>query len=117
MASSSDKSDKLEKPRLAKVIARATTDPINLGVGAGAAVLAVGLASWPLGVLGGLAYGAMVAYDSLNPSFWKKTFAGKAPPAVKLPPPEKISDPSTRAAVAQIHAARTELDRVIAETP
>jgi hypothetical protein len=106
-----------ETPRMGPVVARATTNPVNLGVAAGSAVLAVGLASWPLGLLGALAYGAMVTYDSLSPSFWKKVYAPKAPPAPKLPAPGDIHDPGTRSAVAQIIAARAELDRVVAETP
>jgi len=107
----------IERPRMGPVVARASTNPVNLGVAAGSAVLAVGLMSWPLGVLGALAYGAMVAYDSMNPSFWKKVHEVKALPAPKLPPPEQVRDASTRAAVAQIVAARAELGRVMAETP
>jgi hypothetical protein len=111
------KDPKLERPRMGPVVARASTSPVNLGVAAGSAVLAVGLASWPLAVLGGLAYGAMVAFDSLNPSFWKQVYAPKALPQPKLPAPANIADPGTRAAVAQMLASRAELDRVIAETP
>jgi hypothetical protein len=118
MAAPDDKN--IERPRMGPVIARATTSPVNLGVAAGSAVLAVGLASWPLAVLGGLAYGAMVAFDSINPAFWKKVYpSGGAArlPAPKLPAAAAIQDPGTRAAVTQILAARAELDRVIKDTP
>ena len=107
------------KPKMGKVVARASTNPINIGVGAAAATLAIGLGSAPLAALGVLAYGAMVAFDSFNPSFWKKVYGGKPAQlqAPKLQSPKQVIDPGTRSAVAQIHASRAELERVLRDTP
>ena len=104
------------RPRLAFVLSRAATQPVSLGVAAGSGVLAVGLASWALGVLGGLAYVALVAYDTFSPSFWQKVYATSPAPVAKLPSADGISDPGTRKAVASIAAAKSELARVIDET-
>jgi hypothetical protein len=108
-----------DKPRMGKVVARASANPINIGVGAAAATLAIGLGSAPLAALGVLAYGAMVAFDSFNPAFWKKVYGGKPSqlPTPKLPDPKKVTDPGTRAAIAQITASKAELDRVLRDTP
>ena len=106
------------KPRMGKVVAKASANPINIGVGAAAATLAIGLGSAPLAALGLLAYGAMVAFDSFNPSFWKKVYSQPnrlTPP--KLPDPKTINDSDTRASVAQIIAAKAELERALKDTP
>ena len=105
------------RPRVGKVVARASTSPVNLGVGAAAATLAIGLGSIPLAALGILAYGALVAYDTFNPVFWKKVYALPAPPRMKLPEARTIEDPSTRSAVVQIIATKAELERVLEQTP
>jgi len=105
------------RPTIARVVARASTQPLNIGVAAGSAVLAVGLTSWSLAVLGILAYGAMVAYDAFNPAFWKKVYARKALPGPPLLPTGRIADPNTRTAVGQLTAARAEFERVTADTP
>jgi hypothetical protein len=103
-----------DRPRFGKVLARASTNPLNLGIGAAAATLAIGLGSVPLAALGVLAYGAMVAFDAFNPAFWKKVYALPAPERVELP--KAISDPGTRAAIGRLVAARSELDRTLKET-
>jgi hypothetical protein len=105
------------RPRFRKVLARATTSPINLGVAGAGVIAAAALASWPILALGGAAYAALVAFDSANPAFWKKTFAGGGREPVKLPAPDKIKDPTSRDAVTRIVAGRRELERVLAETP
>ena len=106
-----------EKPRVGKVVMRASTSPINLGVGAAAATLAIGLGSLPLAALGVLAYGAMVAYDTFNPTFWKKVYAAPPTPRLRLPEPKSVEDPGTRSALVQIIATKAELERVLEETP
>ena len=106
-----------EKPRVGKVVMRASTNPINLGIGAAAATLAIGLGSIPLAALGVLAYGALVAYDTFNPTFWKKVYAPVAPPKLRLPEPRSVDDPGTRSALVQIIATKAELARVLDETP
>ena len=102
------------RPRFAKVLARASTNPLNLGIGAAAATLAIGLGSLPLAALGVVAYGAMVAFDAFNPAFWKKVYALPVPQRVELP--KAISDPGTRTAIGRLVAARSELDRTLKET-
>jgi hypothetical protein len=92
-----------------RTIAKALVNPINLGVAAGAATLAVGLGSMSLGALGTLAYAALVAYDAV---------AGPKPPrGVELPDPKHLEDDSARDAVVQIIAARRDLEAVLARTP
>jgi hypothetical protein len=105
------------RPRVSKVVARASTNPINLGVGAAAATLAIGLGSLPLAALGVLAYGAMVAYDTFNPVFWKKVYAPPEAPRLRLPEPKSVDDPGTRSALVQILATKAELERVLEDTP
>ncbi|HEY0255697.1 MAG TPA: hypothetical protein VGC41_29410 [Kofleriaceae bacterium] len=99
------------------MIQKASANPINIGVGAAAATLAIGLGSIPLAALGVLAYGAMVAYDTFNPTFWKKVYTPEPPPRLRLPEPKQVDDPGTRSALVQIISTRRELDRVLEETP
>jgi hypothetical protein len=106
-----------EKPRVGKVVMRASTNPINLGIGAAAATLAIGLGSLPLAALGVLAYGALVAYDTFNPTFWKRVYAPVPPPRLRLPEPKSVDDPGTRSALFQIISTKAELARVLEETP
>jgi hypothetical protein len=105
------------KPRFGKVVARATTSPLNLGVAGAGVLAAAALGSWPILALGGAAYAALVAFDSANPAFWKKTFASGGREPVALPAADKVKDAATRAQVTRIVAARKELARVLAETP
>jgi hypothetical protein len=105
------------RPKLGKVVARATTSPINLGVAGAGVIAAAALGSWPILALGGAAYAALVAFDSANPAFWKKTFAGGGRDRVPLRAPDKVKDEASRAAVTRLVAARKELARVLAETP
>jgi hypothetical protein len=105
-----------DRPRFGKVLARASTNPLNLGIGAAAATLAIGLGSVPLAALGVLAYGAMVAFDAFNPVFWKKVYALPAAERVRLPESKHIRDPGTRAAIAKLESAKAELDRTLTDT-
>jgi hypothetical protein len=104
------------RPRVAYLLRRAATQPVSLGVAAASAVLSAGLASWALGLLGCLAYGALVTHDTLSPAFWRKLRSPSAAPLPKLPSADSIGDPGTREAVASIAAAKSELARVIDET-
>jgi hypothetical protein len=94
-----------------KTVARASIDPVNLGVAAGAATLAFGLGSVAIGALGVLAYGAMVAYDALVPGKDKRERESA------LPDPKTIADKETRARIEQIVAAKKEIARVLVDTP
>ncbi len=91
-------------------VGKALYNPLNLGVAAGAATLAIGLSSLPLAGLGALAYAAMVAYDAVG---GKK----KDPNAVALPDPKKISDEPTRDAIHQLIEAKRDVEQALAETP
>lgn len=107
----------VEKPRdsskLGRTLGKASINPLNLGVAAGAATLAIGLGSLPIGILGGLAYVAMVAWDAMTPD--KRPTTTTLP--VRLPDPKTIADPDTRAAVEKIVASKAALERSLAETP
>src|ERR1043165_7492113 len=105
----------VEPPRTpAGKLARASVNPVNLGVAAAGAVLAIGLASPPIGILGGLAYLAMVAWDALGGDK-KKAKSLKLPDSI--PEPKTIQDAETRAAVEKILAAKANLERTLADTP
>jgi hypothetical protein len=93
-----------------KSVARATIDPLNLGVAASAATLAIGFGSIAIGALGALAYGAMVAYDAFVPGKAKREHD-------ELPDPKTIADPETRHSITQIIAAKQEIARVLEDTP
>jgi hypothetical protein len=107
----------VEKPKepstRGKALAKASVHPINLGIAAGAATLAIGLGSLPIGILGGLAYLAMVAFDALSPN--KPKPAAKIP--TTLPDPKGIKDPQTRASVTRILTSKATLQRTLEETP
>lgn len=102
-------------PSLGRVIGKAVTGYLNIGVAGAAAVSAAALHSWPLLAIGGVAYAALVAWDVANPKFWQKTHAPD--PEQDLPNPSKISDPAVKETLVQILAARAERARVLAETP
>ena len=96
-------------------IVKATTSIPGLIVAGSAAVGAVALHSLPIALLGGVAYGALVAWDLVagkkdEPS----SAAGDAP---KLEDPTEYQDPATQAAVRSIHAAKLEIARALSETP
>jgi hypothetical protein len=102
-------------PTRARALAKASVNPINLGVAAAAATLAIGLSSLPLGLLGGLAYLAMVAYDALTPQKIRPRASVSVP--TTLPDPKAIKDADTRTAVEKILASKEQLERAIDETP
>ena len=95
-------------------LGKASVNPVNLGVAAAGLTLAIGLGSLPLGILGGLAYAAMVAWDALGD---KKQRPKTARLPDQLPDPKTIEDPETRSAVEKIFAARANLEKTLAETP
>ncbi|HSD87776.1 MAG TPA: hypothetical protein VLB44_09695 [Kofleriaceae bacterium] len=107
----------VEKPKdpskLGRALGRASTNPVNLGVAAAGVTLAIGLGSLPVGILGGLAYLAMVAWDAMTPP--KRPSSVQLPSS--LPDPKTISHPETRAAVEKIIAAKATLERTLADTP
>lgn len=100
----------------ARVFARAAAGPVNLGVAGAAVVGAVALASWPIAVLGGAAYAALVAVDITNSGFRRKVLSGRdARPA--LPDPKTLEDPALRKAATAVATARAEIDRVAKGVP
>jgi hypothetical protein len=107
----------VEKPRFRKVLAKAASTWTSLGVAGTAAVAAAALGSWPILAIGGAAYAALVAWDASSPDFWKNALGSAGPESAKLPDPAKVKDPAMRHAVEGILAARSEIARVLGETP
>lgn len=106
----------LEPPRSrtrSSAVGKAVLNPLNLGIAAGAATLAIGLGSLPLGLLGGLAYLAMVAFDSMS----DKKGSVRAVLPSSLPDPKTLTDPDLRAAVTKLHASKAALQRALDDTP
>jgi hypothetical protein len=87
--------------------------PVNLGVAALGALAAAVLGSWPLLLLGGAAYGAMVAWDLSSQSFWNR-IVNPPEPRLRLPPARELRDAETRAVVERVHAARAEIASAVA---
>jgi hypothetical protein len=83
-------------------------------VAGSAAAGAAALQSWPIVALGGVAYAALLAWDAINPAFWKKALA---PEPLALPKPDQVSDPGARQAIVDLGAARAEIHRVLGDTP
>lgn len=111
----------VQRPEFGTLIKKATTETVNLSVGGVALLCAAGLHSASLLVLGGVAYGAMVAIDLMNPSYWKKVNAKKPEEGEALTDfpinPESLSDAKLKDAVQDIAAAFSEVKTVLAETP
>ena len=84
----------------ARVFARAAGGPVNLGVAGAAVVGAVALASWPIAVLGGAAYAALVAVDITNSGFRRKVLSGRDERPT-LPDPKTLEDPALKKAAIQ----------------
>jgi hypothetical protein len=112
----SDTRPKATERPLARGIKKALLGPVNLGVAAASAVASAALASWPLLVLGGVAYSALVAWDLSSQSFWNRVL-NPAEPRERLPVPRDLRDPETRALVERVHAARAEIARTAAASP
>jgi len=89
----------------------ALAGPVNMGVVSAATIGAFALHSWPIFALGGVAYAALVAWDMV----------GVAPKSDSVAPelldPALLTDPTARAAMQTIRAARAELDAVLKDTP
>lgn len=102
-----------ERPPLGKVLVKSATSLLNITVAGTAAVGAAALHMWPIAALGGAAYAALVAWDVMSPSFWKKALE---PEPLKLPSPDDIHDPAAKEAARSLVAARKELSHVLSET-
>jgi F0F1-type ATP synthase membrane subunit b/b' len=111
-----------DRPRIARVLARASTSTWNLVVAGAGAVAAAATHSWAILAISGAAYAAMVGLEAVNPRTWGKS-AEPGPrrltsrARVQLPDESALVDPSTRAAVAALRAAARDRQRVLAETP
>jgi hypothetical protein len=100
---------------LGRVVGRAAAGPLNLGVLGVGVTIAVVLASWPIGALGGAAYAALVASDVASASFRRRALATRAP--AKLPRADSMSFAPVRTAVEAIAQARADVDEVVRSTP
>lgn len=96
-----------------RVLGKAMTNVVNLGVAGAAAAGAAALGSWPIAAIGGIAYAALVAWDMSSEKFWKKAVADEPP---ELPDPKDLADPATREGVQGILKARKDLEGVLEET-
>jgi uncharacterized protein YicC (UPF0701 family) len=99
-----------------KRIVRATTGMTNIVVVGTAAVGAAALQSWPILALGGVAYGALVAWDLVSGK-GKRGAPSAAAPAELSEDLSQYTDAQTQAAVRAILAARKAIDQTLAETP
>ena len=102
--------------QLKRGVVKAVTSPLNVSVMALASAGAAAMGSVGLLAAGGVAYAAMVAWDLSSKSFWTKLAAPlrKTP---ELPDPEGLFDRETKQAVVRIAAARSQINRVMSETP
>lgn len=100
---------------LGRVVGRAAMGPLNLGVLGAAVTMAVALASWPIGALGGAAYAALIASDVASANFRRRALCSRAP--AKLPRADVLSFAPVRNAVEAMVQARAEVDEVVRATP
>jgi hypothetical protein len=106
------------KHPVARGVVKAATSAINLTVMGAAGVGAAALGSWPIAALGGVAYGALVAWDLASPKFWAKVRGQpSAPPPVDLPAADKLATPALRRLCGELLEARAALARVRAAAP
>lgn len=103
------------RPGAGKVFGRAAAEPLPLILLGSAVIGAIAFAGWPMAVLGGLTYVALVAADVSSPEFRHRVLGGRARRA--LPEPRKLTDLEVRAAVERIAAARAALDQVVKTIP
>jgi hypothetical protein len=96
-------------------VKRATTGLTNIVVVGSAAVGAAALQSWPILALGGVAYGALVAWDLASGKSRKvRTAAETVTLDADL---DAFHDAQTQGTVRTILGAKAEIERVMAETP
>lgn len=95
-------------------VARALVNPVGLGVAAGAATVAIALTNPLVGIVGGGVYLATVAIDAFRRSRKKRRTPASIP---LMKDPDDIKDPTTRANVQKILAAKASLQKVLDETP
>ncbi|MCC6623222.1 MAG: hypothetical protein IT385_18325 [Deltaproteobacteria bacterium] len=107
---------------LRKVLGASASSATNLGVAGTAAIAAAALASWPVAAIGGLAYGALVAWDVSNDGFWKKVLRRGDAALPTLTPdrrldPGAVRDKAIADAVRAIVHARAGIAATLDETP
>jgi len=96
-------------------VAGAFVNPVGLGVVAGAATVAIALTNPIVGAVGGGVYVATVVIDAIRRRRAKKKKKRVSIPMMK--DPDDIKDPATRSAVQKILANKTELQKVLDDTP
>lgn len=102
------------RPSVGRVLTRSATSTVNLVVAGSAAVGAAALHSLPILALGGIAYAALVAWDAVSPSFWKKAMA---PEPARFPDPDKLTDLALGDVVKSLLAGRERVAEVLAKMP
>ena len=102
------------KNPLGRVLTKSLLNTVNLVLIGSSAVGAAALHSLPILALGGVAYGALVAWDLASPAFWKKA---RRSDGESLPDAAELTDQGLREVVRNLDAGREKLDKVLAETP
>jgi chromosome segregation ATPase len=110
------------KTKLGRVAKASTSIPGLIVVGS-AAVGAAALHSMPILLLGGVAYGALVAWDLVSGGSKGSSSSGSSTSSAgedttpRLMDPSEYQDPATQASVRAILGAKIEIDRVLGDTP
>ncbi|XXF76686.1 hypothetical protein P2318_27060 [Myxococcaceae bacterium GXIMD 01537] len=103
--------------QLPRVLGRAALRPLHLLVAGAGVVGAIALHSWPVFVLGGVAYVGLVGWRAASPAFWRETLQQPSRDGAKLPALESLHVPRVREAVQAITSARAELDSLLTHSP
>lgn len=101
-----------KRPKGLRLTLKAMGNTLNLVTLGAGGLAAAALHSVPLLALGGLAYGALVAWDLVNPKFRAKA---DEPEPIAFPDPDDFRDLAVRAAMKKLVKGHTEVDRVLDE--
>jgi hypothetical protein len=103
-----------KKPTLRGLVAKAASETVQLAVAGTAAIGAAALQSWPILALGSVTYSVLVVWDVLNPNYQKKYLEQQKN---ALPELSQLNDLASKEIIRGLQRARTELQRVLRETP
>ena len=110
-----DKRDKSKEATAGvRVLGKAMGGTVNIVVAGTAAVAAAAMHSIPVLAIGGVAYAALVAWDFVNPKFFKKALEREP---VKMPDPSELRDLAVRDAIERLIAAREEVEKILDDLP
>jgi hypothetical protein len=108
--------DRSDASNVAKRVARAAFDALNVGVVTAGAIGAAAFHSWPVLALGSAAYAAMIAWDlTSGKTETRSKQRGRLRPS--LDSAEAYTDAGAKTAATIVHKARAEIARVLSKTP